>query len=254
MAEAKLVREVEEIAARAWPAAVVRVVDGWRLRATPGVEVRRSNSVLPNGGDGTNLEAKLAAVDEFSREHGIPVRYQMSAAAVPPELDDVLAARGLDVEMLVDVQVADLTVLVEHARERAPDVQIAVDPLPTDDWLDAMLGVTARAEREVFRPAILDRIDRPARYASAVDPEGVMAVGMCVVVGEWLGIFSMATLPQARRRGYATAVLRALAEAGTELGASRSFLQTERSNAASHALYEGLGFATAYGYHYRIRR
>ncbi len=247
----ELVAEVEEVAAGAWPAAIVRMVDGWRLRATPGVEVRRSNSVLPNGGGEMDLDAKLAAVDQFCVEHGIPVRYQVSAAAMPPELDRLLAARGLEVEMEVDVQVAELAVLAVKSRQRNTSARARLEPSPSEPWLDAMLGVTARGERGVFRDAILDRIHRPVRYASVLNEGRVMAVGMGVVVGEWLGIFSMATRPEARRRGYATAVLRALAEAGSELGASRSFLQTERSNGASHALYEGLGFATAYGYHYR---
>jgi GNAT superfamily N-acetyltransferase len=77
---------------------------------------------------------------------------------------------------------------------------------------------------------------------------------MCVADGEWLGIYSMATRPEARRRGLATAVLRELARTGRELGAARGYLQTERTNAASHALYGRVGFAIAYGYHYRTKR
>ena len=250
----ELVRVVEDVAADAWPAAFVRLVDGWRLRATPGVEVRRSNSVLPIGAGGMNIEAKLAAADGFFAEHGIRPRYQISPAAVPPELDGLLAERGFEIEMESDVQVGELAVLVERSRGRAPGIEVAVDPTPTEPWLDTFLELTARGERSVFRSAILDRIDRPVRYASVPGADGVMAVGMGVVVDSWMGIFSMVTRPEARRRGCASAILRELATAGGAIGAERAFLQTERTNAASHALYEGLGFATAYGYHYRTAR
>jgi ribosomal protein S18 acetylase RimI-like enzyme len=116
-----------------------------------------------------------------------------------------------------------------------------------------MVGVTARGERATFRAAILDRIDRPVRYAAVVAGDEVVAVGMGVVDADWLGVFSMATLPEHRRRGHATRLLGALKRFGAERSATRAYLQTEHVNAASHGLYEGLGFTTAYGYHYRTR-
>src|SRR5919201_5220341 len=38
---------LEELAARAWPAAEARPLDGWLLRHTPALTPRRSNSALP---------------------------------------------------------------------------------------------------------------------------------------------------------------------------------------------------------------
>jgi GNAT superfamily N-acetyltransferase len=38
---------IEQLAVNAWPAATVRVADGWLLRHTPTVARRRSNSALP---------------------------------------------------------------------------------------------------------------------------------------------------------------------------------------------------------------
>jgi GNAT superfamily N-acetyltransferase len=67
----------------------------------------------------------------------------------------------------------------------------------------------------------------------------------------WLGLFCMATLPEARRCGVATRALRALVGWGLGQGCTRAYLQVEEDNAAARALYEGLGFATLYGYHYR---
>jgi ribosomal protein S18 acetylase RimI-like enzyme len=255
MTELELVRAVEEVAANSWPAAIVEMLDGWRLRATPSVTVRRSNSVLPNGGAGrVPLESKLAAVEDFYAGHDIPARYQVSGAAVPESLDDVLASRGFEIEAPVDIMVARLDQVEALTRGREIADGVGIESEPSEEWLDAMFEVAPRGERDVFRAAILDRIDRPVRYASVLDGREALAVGMCVADGDWLGIYSMATHPEARRRGFATAILRSLAQSGRRLGATRAYLQTERTNGPAHALYERVGFATAYGYHYRTKR
>ena len=251
---AALAPTIQEIAANAWPASIVQVVDGWRLRTTPGVEARRSNSVLPNADGGRlSLEAKLAIADEFYAERGLPVRYEVSPAAVPQGLGDVLAARGFEIELEVDIMVAELAEVASRT-SNAAGLDVRVDETPDGRWLDTMLGVTARGERGTLRAAVLDRIAPPARYAWAADGDLAIAVGMSVRERDWLGIFSMATLPEARRRGAATAILHSLADDALRGGATRTYLQTDIGNAASHALYEGIGFAAAYRYHYRVRR
>jgi GNAT superfamily N-acetyltransferase len=250
----KLAPIVEEIAADAWPAAIVEFLDGWRLRATPEVEVRRSNYVLPNSDGGTQpLEEKLDAVEEFYVVRGLPVRFQISPAA-PDGLDDELARRGFEVEAPVDVMVADLDEVIRRSDVGSNEVEVTVAADASEPWLDTLLGITARGERGTFRAAILDRINPPVWFASVLEGDRVLAVGMAVAARGWAGIFSMATLPEARRRGFATGILGALSRSALELGATRAYLQTDRGNAASHALYEGIGFATAYGYHYRTRR
>jgi len=249
-----LAATIQEVAGNAWPASIVQVVDGWRLRTTPGVEARRSNSVLPivDGGRLT-LEKKLAVVDEFYAERGNPVRFELSPAAVPEGLEDVLAARGFEVELEIDIMVGDLDEVALRS-EKPGGPQVRVDEEPGEAWLDTMLGVTARGERGTLKAAVLDRIAPPARYASVADGDRTIAVGMSVREREWLGIFSMATLPEARRRGAARAILHALASTGLREGASRAYLQTDIGNTVSHALYEGIWFETAYRYHYRVRR
>jgi hypothetical protein len=91
--------------------------DGWRLRATPAVDARRSNSVLPNGDSGeVPLKEKLAIVEDFFGRRGLPVRYQLSPAAEPAGLvDDVLAARGFQIETSADIQVANLAEVVDRS-------------------------------------------------------------------------------------------------------------------------------------------
>jgi GNAT superfamily N-acetyltransferase len=230
----------------------VQVVDGWRLRAAPGVDARRSNSVLPIGGsESVPLEEKLGIVEDFYGRRGKPVRYQVSPAVDPPGLDEVLAERGFEVEASADIMVADLAGMDEWTV--APESRVVSADSPDDRWLSTLLAVTPRADPARFRETILDRIGPPAVYVVAVRDDQPLGVGMAVAERGWLGIFSMATLPHARRRGTATAVLNELAVWGRRQGATRAYLQTERDNEAAHALYERAGFRTAYGYHYRTR-
>jgi ribosomal protein S18 acetylase RimI-like enzyme len=75
---------------------------------------------------------------------------------------------------------------------------------------------------------------------------------MMVVERGWAGVFCMATRPQARRRGLATAVLRCGASWAAGQGARHLYLQVEEKNFPAVRLYTGLGFQTSHHYHYRL--
>ena len=63
----------------------------------------------------------------------------------------------------------------------------------------------------------------------------------------------MATLPNYRRRGAASAVLHAIASWGQEQGAGDMYLQVMQNNTPALELYAKAGFKKLYGYHYRTR-
>ncbi|RQX59079.1 GNAT family N-acetyltransferase, partial [Micromonospora chalcea] len=70
--------------------------------------------------------------------------------------------------------------------------------------------------------------------------------------GRWLGVSLLEVLPEARRRGFAVAVVRALARWGAAEGATRAFLQVEQSNTRAVELYRRLGFTTHHTYLTRV--
>lgn len=61
----------------------------------------------------------------------------------------------------------------------------------------------------------------------------------------------MATLPGARGKGAARAVLAALAHWAAGQGADSMYLQVERDNAPAARLYDRAGFSELCAYHYR---
>lgn len=247
---------IETIAANAWPAAVVEVCGGWRLRSTQGV-TRRANSVWPNHDDGTlPLEAKLAQVEAFYAAHGRPAIYQICDAMQPTQLDAVLAGRGYAVEAPTFVQTAPLATLLERlpSLRHYPTFKVEVS-----ETFDAQWFTFYCASEEVstiaapVRRTILERISPVHGFVTLYAGEEVAALGLGVVEAGWLGIFSMATLPAFRRRGAARAILRTLAVWAQLYDAQHAYLQVMENNLPAQQLYAGAGFTSAYRYHYRVK-
>jgi ribosomal protein S18 acetylase RimI-like enzyme len=233
---------LEAIAYEVWRAPEVEELDGWRLRFAHGL-TGRANSVWPNGDGVLPLEEKLARAEAWYRERSVPVLFQVTDAARPAKLDSVLVERGYFTRVApVSVQTARLDDVVARTGGHA-DV---VDELD-DDWLLLWAGERGfdRSRHDVGRALLTAGEVGFARVDGA-------AIGRGVVVGDWLGITSMATAPDARRRGHGRAVLGALARWGATRGCSHALLQVDSSNEAALGLYARAGFAAQHEYRYRI--
>ncbi len=242
---------LDELAANAWPALVMQVVDGWRLRVTPGVRARRSNSVLPLAGrDEIPLADRIALVDKFYARWDATVRYQVSAAAQPPELDAVLAERGFGVEAPVHVQAAVLDEVLDRTAAAGPAPARVSEQLE-DRWLATTGALFQRSDPGTMRARVLERIGPPVGFALLEIDGQPASVGMGVLERGWVGIFSMGTRPQFRGRGAATAILNALAHWARARGAHHAYLQVEETNHPAHRVYQRAGFRASYRYHYR---
>jgi N-acetylglutamate synthase len=235
---------LEELAANAWPPRLVQHVGGWRLRFSGGAG-RRANSVWPNAEAGAlGLDERIGLAERFYAARGWPARFQLSPAARPAGLDDALAARGYAVEARTEVHVAPLGDVL--ARTGADAGGPAVLETPDPEWLAAWPGGSPLAAE------LLGRIGPPAAYALLRRDGEPVAVGRAVAERGWLGVFGMATRPEARRTGAATAILGALARWGSAVGADRAYLQVEADNHAALALYAGAGFRLNHRYRYRV--
>ena len=78
-----LICRLEELGARAWPAAETVELDGWQLRWTGNV-TRRANSVLTTRAVGRLMwEERVVRAEKFYRERGGPPRFQLTRASRP---------------------------------------------------------------------------------------------------------------------------------------------------------------------------
>ncbi|MEU7793733.1 GNAT family N-acetyltransferase [Micromonospora tulbaghiae] len=248
---------LELAADEAWPAPVRGRLGDWRLRWADGW-TGRANSALPVGDPDRPLPAALDAVQRWYAERGGPALVNTPlplAAPVGAELD----ARGwtsrppvlvqtVPLRTLTAPQAAPLSATAPPAAD-VPPVRLA--DAPADDWLVIAAGRKGGlpdAARQVLTGT--PRV----RFAELREDGRLLAVGRGTVTGggRWLGVSLLETVPQARRRGLAAAVVRALAGWGAAEGASHAFLQVEQSNTGAVALYRGLGFTTHHTYLTRV--
>lgn len=231
----------EELVAAALPAPAVRDAGGWVLRHAGGATLR-TNSVLPHTDPGA-LDAAMERVERFYADRGRPVVFCVSERSRPSGLDAALADRGYTRDREILVMARDIA-----ASGPGPD-GVGVDGELSPEWLRRLWSVE-NGQPDELPVAAKMLASVPAGYASA---EGLAAVGRGVPQGPWLGIYSMAVAPEARRRGLARRVLRALQAWGREQGCRRAYLAVVESNAAARALYESEGFRTVDRYHYRVK-
>ncbi|HEX9619600.1 MAG TPA: GNAT family N-acetyltransferase [Polyangiaceae bacterium] len=250
MAITQIVQELDALAFRAWPAREVVALDGWWLRHTAGV-TRRANSAWPEvAGTHLTLSERVAELEAFYERRGLPARVQISPAAAKANLDAELSARGFGVEAPVSIQTAELDGVLRQSRARPEGVSVRVEVGPFEQWREIAVARSRFAETPEVFEGLVRRLSDTALCGVACVRDRPAATVLGVRQGAWLGLFSMLTVPEHRRRGLGTALLQGLCEATKNLGVSRVYLQVERSNPAALSLYAGLGFREAYGYHY----
>lgn len=245
------IEELDRRAFAAWPAEEVVAVDGWRLRAMRGV-TQRANSVF-TGGEVSDLGRAISIVEREYERRGLPPLFQISPASKPRDLDARLEARGYVVRSPVSIQTAPLSD-VFGGESLAEGIEVNVAPRPSDDWFEIQIarGRFARTP-EPFR-GLVSRLGAGAGFALARIRGRPVGAALCVAEGEWLGIFAMLSVPEARRQGVGSALVRSIADWGRARGVKSAYLQVERDNVAANDLYARAGFRELYGYHYRIGR
>lgn len=248
------IRFLEELAFNAWPAEQFLSLGGWSVRYTHGYS-RRANSVWPNAWWGEiGLEERLSLVEAFYRSRQLPPLYQICEAQQPGDLDRLLAERGFTSEGRTCVQVVELArALSEAGDPQHPGLELRGESTP--EWLSVYAPRFPEPDPMVQASVrIFSRITPTVTYATLRLDDEPAAVGMGVLERGWLGIYCMATRPEFRRRGGAQAVLSALLHWGNRQGAEHAYLQVLEENGSARTLYERLGFATLYHYHYRRGR
>lgn len=248
------VRFLDELAANATAASTVQLLEGWLLRAAPEYPFRRSNSTLPHGGNARGLESRIAIVEDFYRHRGLPVRFQMSPAALPDGLDDELETRGYEIEEPTLVLTADTARVIERTRRddaREMTVGDGIDEYWVAEYASAYGDDQLGRDRLRAYAHLLQRLAPAIGTAVLPVDDTPAAIGLGVLERGWTGVYAMGTRREVRRRGAATAVVHALANWADGHAANRMYLQVEAANDGARQLYARAGFETAYRYHYR---
>ena len=242
-----MIRHIEEISLSALPALQTIYCDGWVLRFAGG-HTRRANSVNPLYPSTLDIDEKIAYCEALYRAEGLPAVFKMTDAVNPPDLDAILEARGYQKSPATSVQTMRLNGL-----DAGPPA--IIETQRGGDWLEAYARMNdVPAYRRDLLGRMLDGLITPAGYA-AVELDGeIAAVGLGVLMQDYVGLFDIVTAAQARRQGLGRRIVSSLLQWGQSNGARHAYLQVVADNVPAVSLYHSLGFSEAYPYWYREKR
>ncbi len=227
-----------------------RWLDGWLVRYLPG-KARRARCVNAVAIGRLPLDDKLALVAEVYREADLPMIFRLSRFTQPPSLDAELSARGYQ-------RVDSTRVMVAAQLPTA-----AVRHLPAGCHWAALNGSAfaaavgaLRASPEAHCQSHALRLQHsPVPYQGYVirrDADGtVLACGQFAREADLVGLYDVFTLESARGQGLASLLCERMLSIFALQGAKTAYLQVDSDNGAALKVYRQLGFADAYGYHYR---
>lgn len=254
--ERQTIPALEAVMDAAWPAPDREESGGWVLRAAGGV-TQRANSIWPRSEPNGTPQRRLALLRDaraWYRSRRLPVIFQVFDNPGSAALNAVLDEEGF-------TRQSETLILVRGAGGGTPppDAGVELSEEPTAEWLRLWWSVDGRGDEDSLATArgILEGCR--SLYALVRDDDGVpAAVGRLAVppvgAGNRGGLYCMATRPDARRRGYATRVLRALLAAGAARRLDTYWLLVTAANPGARELYARAGFQEAGRYLYRQER
>jgi ribosomal protein S18 acetylase RimI-like enzyme len=241
-----LVRRLEAVGFRAWPASSVQYDGSWQVRLTAGHPSKRLNSIVPlDPSDYRDIDIRLQKAQRKFEAYGRPMVVRETPLA-PPALMDLLRQQGWQCFEETIVMTADLIDM------ELPDT---LDHLPSHDvgrFVDANLAVD-RAD-PALKPAlaeVVSSIKPPSGLFVIADAEaGPVATALCVQDNDLAGIMSLSVAVEHRRKGLGVEILASALRWGRMRSAKTAWLQVTATNAPALALYQRFGFREAYRYRY----
>jgi GNAT superfamily N-acetyltransferase len=229
----------------AWPAPRRVFHDGWVLGFGCGF-TGRANSVHPLYDGTLDVDDKIRFCESAYAAHHLPALFNMSPAASPVDLDGRLGARGYRAFNRTSVRVLD------YGPQDAAGEGLFISEVADEWWLAHVARFRSLPDHHARMLAeIVKHITPPAAFATVASSDDVVACGLGVADGEWVGLFDIVTREDQRRRGNATRLIRGLLDWAGRYGAKRAYLQVMVENTPAIGFYDKLGFREAYQYRYR---
>lgn len=235
-------------------------MDGWLLRLSPG-KAKRARCVNALAPSRAPLTQQLARAQQRFDDAGLPLIVRVTPFAQPADLDEGLAAAGLQRFDPTQVLVADLAALAALDALDALDGRdgsaslpkgLALSPLSPSVFAGLVGGLRgSSATRQSAHAQRLAASPVPYRAFALLEDGEVLACAQYAREAEFVGLYDVFTAPKARNRGLARALCSTLLARAAAEGARTAYLQVDAGNAAAIAVYRRLGFVDGYAYHYR---
>lgn len=241
-----LVRRLEAVGFRAWPAASVQYDGSWQIRLTGGHPSKRLNCLVAlDPSDSRDIAIRVEKAARKFESYGRPMIFRETPLA-PRPLVEMLEADGWERFEEVIVKTLDLSQL------ELPDT---LDHLPSHDvgrFVDACLRL--ESDDPVMKPALAEILTaiKPSTGLFLIEEpnDGPVAATLCVQDNDLAGIMLLAVAEECRGRGIGLEILSSALRWARMRGARTAWLQVLADNTAALSLYDKLGFQEAYRYCY----
>jgi GNAT superfamily N-acetyltransferase len=224
-------------------------MDGWLLRLSPG-KAKRARCINAVAVGRLSVEEKLRRAQQVFDEAGLPLVVRITPFSLPAGLDRHLDDIGLQVMDDTRVMASPLDGLESDA-EPLPQ-GCSLWPAEAHDYAEVIGRL--RGSTESQRRAHAERLSTsPVPYRGWLLQRGgrTLACGQYAREGDLVGLYDVFTEPAERGRGLSALLCRHLLREAQGQGARTAYLQVDASNAPARKVYQRLGFADAYAYHYR---
>ena len=222
--------------------------DGPVVAFTTGLPLGLFNGAIAT--DDAATPADLEAAIDWLEGLGLPYRVFIGAAQ-DGRLGDVPRSRGLRPDGALYPGMAIEAPDAVPSRAAGVEVRAVASAADLDQHVGLLVeqGVERTVAARLLPPAFA--ADADVRMFTAFLEGRPVGTSVAIRTGEVAGVYGVATLPEARRRGVGTAATWAAVEAGVSWGCRTVVLQ---STEMGRPVYEAMGFRTVTGYvTYRAR-
>ncbi len=248
MIDQDVILRIEEAAFNAWPALNVLLYDGWLLRFANGY-TKRANSVNGLYQSQLPLVTKIKYCETIFVQQSLPPIFRLTPLIDPHELDQQLHTRGYKLIHRSAVHWLDLQEFAPVPNNRTV---ILTGPQAIDDWLFSFHDLNPQRQDVTTHKQMLQRTLGSLCLMVLPVNNRVVACGLAVAEGDYLGLFDIVTAVDKRRRGYGLEITTSLLAWGQSMQARYAYLQVMKHNHPATSLYHGLGFQELYTYWYRV--
>ena len=227
-----------------------RWLDGWLVRHLPG-KARRARCINAVAMGRLPLDQKLTMVADVYRQSGLPLLFRLTRFTQPPTLDDELAARGY-----AQVDTTRVMILADLPAPRPvkPPSGTHWTMLDGDSFAHAVGVLRGSARQHVDSHALRLRHSPVPYFGHALRREGdgaILACGAVAREAELVGLYDVITSESSRNQGLSGLLCEHMLSTCALMDAKVAYLQVDAENQPALRVYQRLGFADAYRYHYR---
>lgn len=216
-------------------------IGGWLVPLDDGTIGRAKNAAPLSHDLGPNALDEVVAA--FA-DRGLPPGFRIAETPGLAPVREALARRGFTPGDPTAFEIGSIDELAAFSEASARVLSV-----PDDAWGAVFLGDGFDPLDGAHRVKALTR-SPDAVYGAAGEGGATHAVGVMSFGSAWAGVHGMRTAPAHRGKGYASAILGAMARAAQARGMDRVALQVQEVNLGARAIYRRAGFNPIWSYRY----